>query len=217
MKMKKLRTEDVLEVILRIAHSIKHSGLILNERYLHHFFSHFLQKKHDLLNLAGDKRVTLHPEWPTFNKQTRLLYGRYKKENGKYKPNPNGTAGFIDFAIGNYYEPNIGIEFTLKYEWSHEEITYDFLKLLDKRNPFKISISFNVIFRHLRLVKDRSLRNLEERMNEAFRDAVKRLKSSIDTSREIYFLIAEVDETDNRRFWHYNKVNDNFESGLLNA
>ncbi|MCD6506565.1 hypothetical protein J7M22_08050, partial [Candidatus Poribacteria bacterium] len=123
---------DVLKVILEIAQSIKYGGLMLNERYLHHFFSHILQKKYNMLNLSGDNgNITLHPEWPTYKEQTKLDYGRYKKVNGKYYPDKNGTAGFIDFAIGDYNKPDIGIEFSLKYGWSHEEIVYDFLKLLD--------------------------------------------------------------------------------------
>ncbi len=77
-----------------------------------------------------------------------------KKENKVYLPNKNGGAGFIDFAIGDYNEPGIGIGFSLKYGWSHEEIVYDFLKLLDKKNPFKVSISFNIIFREKRLMSD---------------------------------------------------------------
>ncbi|KUK15866.1 MAG: hypothetical protein XD53_0700 [Petrotoga mobilis] len=39
-----LKTKDVLKVILDVAQSIKYRGLMLNERYLHHYFSHLLQK-----------------------------------------------------------------------------------------------------------------------------------------------------------------------------
>ena len=80
----------------------------------------------------------MHPEWPTFKKGTGLKYSKYKKINGKYQPYEEGSAGFIDFAIGDYNEPEIGIEFSLKYGWSNEAIVYDFLKLLDKNNPFKL-------------------------------------------------------------------------------
>jgi len=211
-----LKTKAVLKIILDIAQSIGHSGLMLNERYLHHFFSHLLQDKHNLLNLTGEKRViTLHPEWPTYKKQTSLFYGRYKKENGKYKPNADGTAGFIDFAIGHYRKPDIGIEFSLKYGWSNEEIVYDFLKLLDKKNPFNASISFNVIFRKGRLVKGKSLRNLEKHMNDAFSEAVNRLNNELsDTSRELHLIVTEIDKDNNRRLWHYDRASSKFRKGL---
>lgn len=210
------RTKDVLKVILEVAQSIKYAGLMLNERYLHHFFSHLLQEKYNLLNLTGEnKAITLHPEWPTYKKQTGLIFGRYRRENGIYKPNANGTAGFIDFAIGDYNKPDIGIEFSLKYGWSNEEIVYDLLKLLDKTNPFNVSISFNIIFRESSLVRGGHLRNLEERMNGAFREAASRLKDEVcDNSREIYFIISEIDKNNNRRYWHYNRTSSRFKNGL---
>ena len=119
--MNDLKTKDVLRVILEIAQSIKYSGLMLNERYLHHFFSHLLQEKHNLLSLTGDNRaITLHPEWPTYKEQTDLTFGRYGRVNGIHEPNASGKAGFIDFAIGDYNKPDIGVEFSLKYGWSHQ-------------------------------------------------------------------------------------------------
>ena len=41
--MNDLNARDVLKVIVNIAQSIRHRGLMLNERYLHHYFSHQLQ------------------------------------------------------------------------------------------------------------------------------------------------------------------------------
>jgi len=214
--MNDLKTNDVLKVVLEIARSIKYGGLMLNERYLHHSFSHLLQEKYNLLNLTGDYRtITLHPEWPTYKEQTKLDHGRYKKVNGKYYPDKNGTAGFIDFAIGDYNKPDIGIEFSLKYIWSHEEIVYDFLKLLDCNNPFKVSISFNIIFRKGKLPRGGRLANFEEHMNNAYREAIRRLNNDIcDDSREIYFIVTEIDNTNERRHWHYDKTSSRFEEGL---
>ena len=92
--MNDLKTNDVLKVVLEIARSTKYGGLMLNERYLHHFFSHILQEKYNLLNLTGDYRtITLHPEWPTYKEQTKLDYGRYKKVNGKYYPAKKWNCG----------------------------------------------------------------------------------------------------------------------------
>lgn len=205
---------DILKVILKIAQSIKYNNF-LNERYLHHLFSHQLQKEHDLLKLAGDNAtIFFHPEWPTYKKKTALDYGRYKKENRLYKSNATGKAGFIDFAIGDYNKPDIGIEFSLKYGWSNEEVVYDFMKLLDKKNPFKASISFNVIFRERRLVEGGQLTKLEKSINNAYREATSRLKNDVDNSRELYFIVTEIDKGNNRRHWHLDKRSSIFKNGL---
>ncbi|MCJ7631187.1 hypothetical protein MUP77_02120 [Candidatus Bathyarchaeota archaeon] len=211
-----MTTRDVLKIVSNIAQSLKHSELRLNERYLHHFFSHVLQENYNILDLTSDTGlITLHPEWPTYKKQTRLFFGRYKEENGKYKVDANGKAGFIDFAIGDYMEPNIGIEFSLKYSWSNEDIIYDFLKLLDKKNPFRTSISFNVLFRKEGLSKGKHLANLEEHINGAFREAVNRLNGeTCNTSRELYFIVTEIDKKNNRRHWHYDRESSEFRIGL---
>lgn len=215
-----LKTKDVLKVILDVAQSIKYRGLMLNERYLHHYFSHLLQKKYNSLTLTrSDRAITLHPEWPTYKEQTKISFGRYKnyKKNNKdnYQPDSNGKGGLIDFAIGDYNKPDIGIEFTLKYGWSNEDIVFDFLKLLDKKNPFKASISFNVIFRSRELVKDRYLRDLEDHMNAAYREAINRLRYDVcDNSRDIYFMIAEIDKDNNRRYWYFDRTKCKFENGL---
>jgi len=216
MKMNDLNARDVLKVIANIAQSIRHHGLMLNERYLHHFFSHQLQDKYGLLDLTRDSgAITLHPEWPTYKTQTGLLYGRYKKENGEYRPNLNGKAGFIDFAIGDYEKPDIGIEFQLKYGWAHEEIVYDFLKLLDGKNPFTTSISFNVIFRQTRLARGGHPRSLEEHMNDAIGEAKNRLgDGGCDDSRELHLIVTEIDKDNNRRHWHHDKASRRFKNGL---
>jgi len=214
--MNDLNARDVLKVIADIAQSIRHRGLMLNERYLHHFFSHQLQDKYGLLDLTGEgDAITLHREWPTYKTQTGLLYGRYKKENGEYRPNLNGKAGFIDFAIGDYQKPGIGIEFQLKYGWAHEEIVYDFLKLLDRKNPFTTSISLNVIFRQIRLARGGHLRSLEEHMNDALTEAKKRLRDrGYDDSRELHLTVTEIDKDNNRQHWHYDKATGRFKEGL---
>jgi len=197
--------KEVLEIILDIAKSIKYSPT-LNERYLHHYFSHIIQMKYRSLNLEGNMQdIHLHPEWPTFKKTAAISCGRYKNKEGHYRLDDGGTAGFIDFAIGEYSAPEIGIEFSLKYGWSSEEIVYDFVKLLDKKNPFKIAISFNMIFRKNGLVRGKYLTDFEEHMNEALGEARGRLSERWDKSKEAYLIIAEVDNNDRRRFWSYDR------------
>jgi len=210
----KLEANEVLKIIFQIAKSMKYSPTF-NERYLHHYFAHLLQEKYNLLNLRENTdAIGLHPEWPTYKKQTKLFFGRYKKKDGKYRPDDSGTAGFIDFTIGNYDAPNIGIEFSLKYGWSNEEIVYDFLKLLDKKNPFNVSISFNVIFRKEGLVRGKYLEDLEKHMNDAFKEAVNRFNERWDASREVYFIITEIGRNNNRQHWHYDRISGKFQKGL---
>jgi hypothetical protein len=163
-----------------------------------------------------DERIALHPEWPTYKKQTGLRYGQYRKENGKYIPTQKGTAGFIDFAVGDYREPEIGVEFSLKYGWSNEEIVYDFLKLVDKNNPFSTSISLNMIFRKGKLARGKYLGDLQNHIDDAFREAVRRLGNEVCDlrTRGLYLIVTEVAQDNNRRHWHYDKERNRFEIGL---
>lgn len=67
------KAKDVLEIVVEVAESMRNNGLMLNERYLHHYFSYLVQKKFDSLNLAKNKEeLALHPEWPTYKEQTDL-------------------------------------------------------------------------------------------------------------------------------------------------
>ena len=93
--------------------------------------------------------IRLHPEWPTYKESTGLFFGRYRRINRHYYPVDDGRkGGFLDFAVGEYRQPHIGIEFTLKPSWNNEETVYDFVKLLDGRNSsLKAVVSFDVILR----------------------------------------------------------------------
>jgi hypothetical protein len=207
---------EVTQLIVQIAKTIRHRGFMLNERYLHHHFSHLLQQKRNMLNLSEDAAIELHPEWPTYKKQTGLQFGQYLTVNGKYQPDPKGTAGFIDFAIGDYYTPEIGIEFSLKYGWSNEEIIYDFLKLMDRKNPFQLAISLNIIFRKRNLARKAGLTNLENHINNALEEAAHRLKKELcDNNRKILFIITEIAKDNTRRHWTCSKINGKFEQTTI--
>ncbi len=209
--------KDTVKMIIDLANNLKYNGLILNERYLHHLFSFLLQDKMGNIQLTETTpNILLHPEWPTYKSQADLSYGRYKKiYDGTYQPDVSGTAGFIDFTIGSYQAPDIGIEFSLKYGWSNEEVTYDFVKLLDNTNPFKAVISLNIIFRQNRLVEGRNLKNLENRIYSTIAEAKKRLKKRVcDKTRKIYFIISEIDRQNKRKHWFYTELHKNFREGL---
>jgi hypothetical protein len=203
-----------LGVITFIAEQIKHQGFMLNERYLHHYFSRCIPRN-GYLNLADNGDILVHPEWPTYKKQTDLTYSRYKRVQGKYRPHPEGTAGFIDFGIGLYHKPLDGIEFTLKYGWSHEEVVYDFLKLMDAKNPFTTGISYNVIFRKRRLSRGKRLLRFERRMNEVVTEAKTRLQDQeCGEDRRLFFMISEIDVHNARRHWSYDRKSNQFVRGL---
>lgn len=212
------RANEIIRIVVDIAESTTNRGLILNERYLHHCFSYLLQIRWNMLDLLGepDEKITLHPEWPTYKKQTGLCYGQYREENRKYLPSQKGTAGFIDFAIGEYVRPEIGVEFSLKHGWSNEEIVYDFLKLLDRKNPFRTSISLNVILRKDKLVQGGYLEDLQNHIDEAYKEAVRRLGDDVvaPDERDLYLIVTEIAQDNSRRHWHFGKASNRFEIGL---
>ena len=211
--------EPILSILCDLAKSLRPHGKMLNERYLHHEFTRRLQIGENLLRLCSPGQdPCLHLEWPTYKEATGLTeYGRYRKGDGAYLPHPEGTAGFIDFALGDYQSPSIGIEFYLGDGWVHEHAIFDWLKLLDKANPFRVGISFNVIVRPNKLAQGGRLTRLEARMNGAFDEAVARLNQYAelcDSTREFHCIIAEIDAQGARRHWHIRGLQGPFLPGL---
>jgi hypothetical protein len=194
-----------------------------NERYLHHYFSNKLQniistetpdplRKYAIIynHLA---RSSFHPEWPSkksIKNDTISDCGKYRydKTSKKYiVDDENGTSGFIDFAIGDYITPEIGIEFTASFGWKGEEIIYDMMKLMDSRNPFKKVVSYNIIFREKRLPKKttksydkfigaiaNSLSNYQDRLNIG-------IKNYYERNREYLFWIIEIGQNETRSWY----------------
>jgi hypothetical protein len=60
----------IAEIIREIASTVApHRGL--NERYIHHAFSHRVQSAFPCLDISAPHHTLLfHPEWPTFKKST---------------------------------------------------------------------------------------------------------------------------------------------------
>jgi len=139
--------ELIKKIIKEIYDNIESENHALNERYIHHYFTKRIQEEVPITFSKLDEG--LHPEWPTFKKSIPIDYGKYRfnKNTKKYETNTNGTAGFIDFCIGKYNKPQIAIEFLHKFGWTSEDVIFDFMKLLDKVNPFEISFSFILISR----------------------------------------------------------------------
>ena len=208
------KEKDRIEKIIKsIERSFSFKSVLFNERYLHHYFSHKWlslyehENNQEISLIKENENLIFHPEWPTYKKATGIDCGKYRKENkpgdsepGKYMPCAEGTAGFIDFAIGEYQAPKIGIEMTLKYGWSNEEVIYDFVKLLDKSNPFEVVYSLNVILRDKRLPEGGMMKDLESHIHSAYQETIRTLGEQYAVERERHFIILEI-TTEGRRKW----------------
>lgn len=134
-------TDELIEGVKTI-----NSNNHLNERYLHHLFSHIIQR--DGIKISLQDNVGLHPEWATFvtGMQSRRN-GLYRKKGYKYEAvKENGSSGYIDFAIGDVNHPEYAIEFKMSDSFDEEGVVFDYMKLLDSRNPINHSISIVVYY-----------------------------------------------------------------------
>jgi hypothetical protein len=190
-------------------------GPMMNERYVHHFLSHRMQQLAGgpILDLLVDGDLSIHPEWPTFKQSTHLSYGRYRRVEGLYQPVADGTAGFIDFALGDYAAPRIAIEVSLKNGWSREEIAYDFVKLMDRRNPFTDVISCNILHRPNGVARGGDRLALLEAMRSAYREATARLGDQVcEPARTRRFVFTEI-APNTRRHWWFDAETQDFLDG----
>lgn len=130
-----------------------------NERYLHHKFSHLVQKESDYEINVTDAKNLLHPEWATSIKDVREggFYAKVKVDDKEeYEPRlsrkntksdlEGGSPGFIDFAIGDFNNPDYAVEFKMAKNMDAKGFVFDYMKLLDNRNKFeKEVISLSVV------------------------------------------------------------------------
>ena len=143
---------DVLDVLKQFVVCLDSSQGIshFNERYLHHYFSHYLQKKHPI---SFDGQTLIHPEWATSKNGTKR-YARYKDGGKRYEVSQEfGSSGYIDLAIGDANRPSFAIEFKMSEHINSKGIEYDFLKLLDGRNTFEKGLSIIVLYGRSRFSK----------------------------------------------------------------
>ena len=126
----------------------------LHERYLHHRFS-FLAQEAGYYISFNNKTAQFHPEWATaikgirdggFYKGIKEGYVPCDVKKDKMNDALGGNPGFIDFAIGGFYEPDYAIEFKMAKGMNTKGFEFDYMKLLDKRNHFKNAISLSVLY-----------------------------------------------------------------------
>ncbi len=204
----------IVTTFIQLASSVRHHGQMMNERYFHHLFSSNLRAQGIPVDITGETALLqLHPEWPTCKESTGLDYGRYRNINDKYYPVVDGGAGFLDFTVGNYLCPDIGIEFTAKHSWCGEEVVYDFIKLMDARNPFKVGLSYNAIMRRKEISKGADLKKLTDRIDQALASAHLRLGNCRSTERRLLFIISELGVSSSRH-WYFDNNSSCFKLGL---
>lgn len=177
---------DFQEVILSFLHAMEgwDGSLHLNERYLHHIFSGIVQELEKISLTKGNR---LHPEWATYIKGIKSrhhgLYHKDVKGFQHYDPK-NGKSGFVDFAYGDPDFPEVGIEFKMSDGIIDKKaLAFDYLKLLDIKNPFKLVYHIAVYFGDNLCVDEIMKRHKE---------ALETLREGIDEVRERFFYIIIV-------------------------
>jgi hypothetical protein len=84
-------------------------------------------------------------------------------------------------------------------------LTYDFLKILDPWNPFRVGCSQTFIIRDNNLTIEAGRRDLEAHIDRALEQAVERLAGrGFSEDREIHLMVSEI-ATHERRHWHYDR------------
>lgn len=171
-----------------------------NERYLHHKFSHLVQKESDYEINITDAKSLFHPEWATSIKGIRDEGGFYTRSENGYEPRPSrkaskddakgGSPGFIDFAIGDFNNPDYAVEFKMAKNMDAKGFVFDYMKLLDNRNKFeKEVISLSVVLgRKTKLeVKDLNgnLKKAKDKLGEYL---------SKPDDRKVLFYVIQINE-----------------------
>ena len=207
---------DVLAAVNSILTEMPYHGSMLNERYLHHFFSHRIQcaEPNPMPLLDPATPLRFHPEWPTYKEATEISFGTYQKTGGMYLPLEAGRkGGFIDFAIGPYLAPEVAVEFKLfNNGWDAEGVTFDYMKLLDGRNPFKAVVSVVVILRPKRVAVAGWREAIERAINSAYREAGRRLGDGLSrpvADRTQRFVVMEIAPQE-RRHWYNGTIGGPF-------
>lgn len=104
-------------------------------------------------------------------------------------------------------KPEIAVEFKLLYGRRGEPLTFDFIKLLDKRNPFKKVVSAAVVLRP-NLNQDQVYADL---INAAYNEALTRLGNQYLDPDRIQRFILTVIAKGGRSHWYNANVRGTYQ------
>lgn len=164
--------------------------LHFNERYLHHYFSREIQKKEPV---QFSDEANFHPEWST-TKNNPDNPAKYKRDDKRdyHIDDENGSSGFIDFVIGPVKKPSIAIEFKMSNSFDTKGVAYDYLKLMDSRNPFETSVSLVIVYG----LSPKSKITPEKKLNEAYikaKNEFKKQQNRFASDRRFHFIVVAID------------------------
>ncbi len=207
--------EKIIEQVINDLKTIKNPNSIhWNERYLHHKFSFLVQKESDYEINITDAKNSFHPEWATSIKGIRDGGFYAKVENG-YEIKPlrkikkddfeGGRSGFIDFAIGNFDNPDYAVEFKMAKNMNAKKVVFDYMKLLDNRNNIKEVISLSVVLGRKAKLETKDL-------NDNLEEAKKRLGQYISqhSDKKVLFFVIQINEGEQPCEWKCENIEDGF-------
>ena len=212
-----MNIENVIEQLINDLRTIQDSnGVHWNERYLHHKFSFLVQKESGYEINVTDAKSMFHPEWATSIKGIRDEGGFYAKGVDGYEPrlsrkvskddSKGGSPGFIDFAIGDFDNPDYAVEFKMAKNMDAKGFVFDYMKLLDNRNKIKKEvISLSVILGRKTKLEDK---DLNENLGFARKKLGKYLSKPQD--RKVLFYVIQINEGEQPCEWKC----DNIEVGF---
>jgi len=189
-----------------------------NERYLHHAFSRSICQELNLDKYGRDQdgQVVLHPEWPTHKtvngSRSSHCFAKYAKVSKGYVPvditDPKAKGGWIDFAIGQYDSPAVGVEISYSTSWRRAAVSFDIMKLLDRRlRTLRCVASVNFLQRPHRPATGRRLQLFENRLCQSSQIAINHLRKGgwlvKPEERHVFVLVTEVTR-DSLNCWQFN-------------
>ena len=212
-----MNIEKIIEQLINDLRTIKEPNSIhWNERYLHHKFSHLVQKESDYEINITDAKSLFHPEWATSIKGIRDEGGFYTRSENGYEPRPSrkaskedskgGSPGFIDFAIGDFNNPDYAVEFKMAKNMDAKGFVFDYMKLLDNRNKFKKEvISLSVVLGRKTELK---VKDLNDNLEDAKAKLGKYLSKHDD--RKVLFCVIQIDEGKRPIEWKCENIETGF-------
>ena len=209
-----MNVEEIIEQLINELRTITEPNSIhWNERYLHHKFSYLVQKESNYEINITDAKSSFHPEWATSIKGIRDggLYAKVENEydtrplrKGKKDDSNGGSPGFIDFAIGDFMNPECAIEFKMAKNMDAKGFVFDYMKLLDNRNNFEKAISLSVVYGRKTPLK-------KEELDDNLNKAIEKLGEYLDKERRTFcFYVIQINEGNQPFEWKCENIETGF-------